>query len=53
MKQEILDSIIEFKDKKSNIIIPIINKELKFESSKYSSTKESIWHIFINDIRCH
>ena len=51
MKQEILDSITEFKDKKSNIIIPIINKELKFESSKYSSTKENIWHVFINNIK--
>lgn len=51
MRDQILDSIIEVKEKKTNIIIPILNKELKFESSKYSSTKENIWHLFINDIK--
>jgi hypothetical protein len=51
MREQILDSIIEVKEKKTNIIVPILNKELKFESSKYSSTKENIWHLFINDIK--
>jgi len=51
MREQILDSIIEVREKKTNIIVPIKSKELKFESSKYSSTKENIWHIFINDIK--
>jgi len=51
MRDQILDSIIEVKEKKINVIVPILNKELKFESSKYSSTKENIWHLFINDIK--
>lgn len=51
MRQQILDSVIELKEKNSETLIPILKKELKFESSKYSSTKENIWHLFINDIR--
>lgn len=49
LRNKILDSLIEIKNKKENIIIPILKKELQFESSKYSSTKENIWHVFIND----
>jgi len=51
MREKILDSVIEIKDKKTNNVIPIISKELKFESSKYSSTKDNIWHVFFNDIK--
>jgi len=51
MRDQILDSIMEVREKKTNIIVPIKSKELKFESSKYSSTKENIWHLFINDIK--
>jgi hypothetical protein len=51
MRDQILDSIIEVREKKTNVPIDIIKKELKFESSKYSSTKENIWHLFINDIK--
>jgi len=51
MRDQILDCIIEVREKKTNIIVPIKSKELKFESSKYSSTKENIWHLFINDIK--
>lgn len=50
MKQAILESIIELCDNSDNII-PIINKELIFEHSKYSSTKESIWQLYINNQR--
>jgi len=46
MRDDILKSIIEFKNKKDNSIIPIIKKELKFETSK-----ENIWYVFINDIK--
>jgi len=51
MRQQILDSVIELKEKQNNIVIDIKNRELKFESSKYSSTKDNIWHVFINDIK--
>ena len=36
MRDQILDCIIEVREKKTNIIVPIKSKELKFESSKYS-----------------
>jgi hypothetical protein len=51
MRQNILDSIIDFKDKQKNISIPIENKKLEFIASKYSSTKQEIWHLFINNIQ--
>lgn len=51
MREQILNSITQFKNKKTNEIIPIIKKELTFESSKYSSTKENIWYVSINDIK--
>lgn len=44
MRDKILDSIIEVREKKTNVIIPILTKELKFE-------EENIWHIFINNIK--
>jgi len=43
LRQKILDSLIEIRNKKENKMIPIEKKELVFESSKYSSTKENIW----------
>lgn len=49
MREQILDSIIDFKNKKENISIKIENKKLEFIASKYSSTKQEIWHLFIND----
>jgi hypothetical protein len=48
IRNEILDSLTELKNKNDNSVIPILKKELKFESSKYSSTKENIWHVFLN-----
>ena len=51
MRDKILSSICLFKNKNTNENISIIKKEIKFESSKYSSTKENIWHVFINDIK--
>ena len=48
IRNKILESLTELKNKNDNSIIPIVKKELKFESSKYSSTKENIWHVFIN-----
>jgi hypothetical protein len=47
MREEILNSIFEIKNKNDNTIIPIIKKELQFETS----IKENIWHVFINDIK--
>jgi hypothetical protein len=47
MREKILNSITEFKNKNDNSIIPIKSKELK----AVKSTKENIWHLFINDIK--
>jgi hypothetical protein len=44
-----LDSIIKFQDKKTKENIPIISKKLMVENSKYSSLKEEIVHLFINN----
>jgi hypothetical protein len=49
VRENILKSIIEIKNKNDNTIIPIIKTELLFESSKYSSIKKDIWHVCIND----
>lgn len=51
MREEILNTMIEIKEKKTNVVIPILKKELLFESSKYSSIKNNIWHVLINDIK--
>ena len=51
MRQQILDSVINFYDRESNIDVPISSKKLINETSKYSSTQEPIWHVYINDIR--
>ena len=48
IRNKILNSLTELKNKNDNSITPILKRELKFESSKYSSTKENIWHVFIN-----
>jgi hypothetical protein len=48
IRNKVLNSIVEIKNKKDNSSIPIKSKELKFESSKYSSVKNEIWHVFIN-----
>ena len=48
-REEIFDSLVELRNKADHVLIPINKKELKFESSFYSSTKENIWHAFIND----
>jgi|SaaInlStandDraft_5_1057022.scaffolds.fasta_scaffold03214_7 hypothetical protein len=49
MREQILESILKIKDKKTNKEINIISRELKFEVSKYSSKKEPIWHLFLNN----
>lgn len=49
MRDKILESINKIKDKNTNDEINIISKELKFEVSKYSSKKEPIWHLIINN----
>jgi hypothetical protein len=51
IRDQILESITRFTSKENKIDIPIIKKELKFEASKYSSTKDQIYHIIINDIK--
>jgi hypothetical protein len=48
IRNRILDSLTEVRNKNDNTLIPITTKTLKFESSMYSSTKENIWHVFIN-----
>jgi hypothetical protein len=50
-RNTILDSVKELKDKKSGMIIPIQTRYLQYETSKYSSTKTNIWHVFFNDIK--
>jgi hypothetical protein len=49
IRNKILHSIIEVKNKKDQIIIPIKSRVIQFESSKYSSKKNEIWHVYIND----
>jgi hypothetical protein len=49
VRENILNSIISIQDKKTNESIPILNKELIFEKSMYSSTNEKIWHVMINN----
>ena len=51
IRNQILNSIIEIKNKKDQTIIPIKSRFLHFESSKYSSIKNEIWHVYINDER--
>ena len=51
IRNTILDSVKELKDKKTGNIIPIQKRHLHFETSKYSSTKTNIWHVFFNDIK--
>jgi hypothetical protein len=51
MREDILNSIIQLIKKDNNACIDIQTKQLLFESSKYSSTKDNIWHIYINDIK--
>lgn len=50
-RELIINSVIEFIDKKDNSKITILNKYLKFEMSKYTSIKKDIWQVYINDIR--
>jgi len=49
-RETIMNSIVKIQYKKSKEEIPIVKKELIFETSKYSSNKESLWHLVINDI---
>jgi hypothetical protein len=46
-RNEILNSLKEVIEKKTQTIIPIQNKYLSFETSKYSSTKNNIWHVYL------
>ena len=47
MREKILDSITDFKNKISNENIPIISKEIKVELGKYNKS-ETIYYIYIN-----
>lgn len=52
LKQKaVLDSITKIRNKHTNEEIPIITKQIVFETAKYSSKKIPIWHICINDIK--
>jgi hypothetical protein len=51
IRNSILDSVKELKNKKSGNIIPIINRYLVFETNKYLSNKNNIWNVFFNDIK--
>ena len=51
LRNKILNTIVEIKNKKENTVLPIKTKTLMFESSKYSSTKENIWHVLINNVK--
>ena len=46
--QTILDSIVEIHKKSTNELIPITERRLQFENSKYSATNQEIWHIYLN-----
>jgi hypothetical protein len=45
----IIAAILQIKNKKDDSILNYSKIESKFTVSKYSSTKESIWHILIDD----
>jgi hypothetical protein len=47
IRNKILDSIKELREKKTNRPMVIKNKYLSFETSKYSSVKQNIWHVFL------
>jgi hypothetical protein len=49
IRNNILNSVKELRDKKTGNNIPIIKRNLQFETSKYSSTKTNLWHVFFND----
>ena len=51
IREQLLNSIQEIKEKKLGTTIPITKKELIFESSKYSSVNNKIWRVLINDIK--
>jgi hypothetical protein len=51
IRESILNSIVKLQDKKTKEFIPITKKNILFENSKYSSTKDNIWHLIINDIK--
>jgi hypothetical protein len=48
IREQILSALVDVRNKNDNSVIEIKNRELRFESSQYSSTKENIWHVFIN-----
>jgi hypothetical protein len=50
IREQLLNSIQEIKEKKLGTTIPITKKELIFESSN-SSVNNKIWHVLINDIK--
>lgn len=51
MRQQLLDSIVKFYDKTNDNEIPITSRRIIFETSKYSSSQDSIWHVYINDLK--
>jgi hypothetical protein len=51
VRKNILDSITEIKNKDDNATINIETKALAFETSKFSSVKNNIWHVYINGIK--
>jgi len=51
MREQILNSIIKIINKNDKNEIIIDSKELIFETSKYSSKKEPIWHLIINNTK--
>jgi hypothetical protein len=51
IRESIMNSIIKLQCKKTKEVIPILKKELIFERSKYSSSKDIIWHLYINSIK--
>jgi hypothetical protein len=51
IREIMMNSITKLQVKATKEEIPIIKKELIFERSKYSSKKDVIWHLSINDMK--
>jgi hypothetical protein len=50
-QQQIIDSIIRIRSKSTQQEIPIVSRRVEYETAKYSSKKDLIWHVYLNDAR--
>ena len=51
LREKILDYIVKIQKKETKENVPIVTKKLLYEISKYSSKKECIYHLEINNMK--